>query len=312
MSLWQPQAWLDGDWTTALAAMPTPTRALEQLGRAVPNARHLADTMVYSLDRLTASERVSLSAALSEHGRDARPASQSVIAVRPRSLRVYERPEGLLGTNDALARVATVVPPGVGPLGAAAFAREAALALGEPVLTVVPNYDAADYMAELLGVVSMSAGRRDDEKALRPEAETLLTLLNGRAANVRLVVGHGGGAFVAADLLEKVAHGEARGDGAGIAPRRLISFGAAPTTPHGCDAFAIVGAADAYGWLFVEPEAWVFEAPFATGHHFNRMIPGHIELRRHLLEVEKDAPFLTAPSRPKPMRGSPMIAPVAD
>lgn len=284
-----------------------PTSIVDHVAQQLPIARSAFDGWLYSLDRLSATDRTTLRRVFAPGA-----GANSVIAVREKALRVYDTLDDLVGTNDALARVAVVVPPGVGAQGAAAFAREVAIAVGEPVLTVAPSYDAADCFAELLGMASMSAGRRDGADELRPEAKTLLALLDGRVANVKLVIGHGAGAFIGAELLDSIAAGAARGEGGGDAPRRLISFGAAPNTPHGCDAYAIVGAADPYGWLFVEPEAWVFEAPFATGHHFNRLMPGHIELRRHLADIEREAPFLTAPSRPRPMRGAPIAAIVSD
>lgn len=263
-------------------------------------ARQSADAFLYPLERLTSTERRTLAAspAASDPG-------VGVIAVRPAGLRVYRDGADLRGGNDSLCRVVAMPGPGAGPLGAAAFAREIARALNEPVLTTATNYDVEDLKGEVMGLFSTLLADNGAAFAKRRETAWLRHLLDEAAPGVRLIVGHGLGAWIASKAIVLAEVTPAR-------PRRLASFGAAPPAAAGSDDFAVIGAADPYGWSLTDAAAPIWETPIGVGHHLNPVLIGRLDVAHFLRAYEAEAPLLTRRDGPRPARSLPPSAVVVD
>ncbi len=273
---------------TPMNALTPMTAFFSRTDAGLARLRRGADPWVYPVSRLSAAERATLD--------KLEPAPGLVLAVGPQSLRRFDAPQDLRGANEALARVAAAVGPGVGALGAAAFAREIALGLGEPVRVAPSSYSLADWATEMMGALSPLLAQDGAALAARPEAETLLTLLTGPAAGVRLVVGHGVGAWIAAQVLRETPPDR---------PRRLVSFGAAPSASEKFDSLAVIGAAAVYGWSLTDTSAPIWDAPIGVGHHVNPILPWRLDVRAHLAEIEAEDPFLTARPKPRAARSGP-------
>lgn len=282
----KPTAFGDVD---AARQMFAPFGDFMRLGmRAVARSRRLADWWLYPVNRLTSEERLRLAGLALD--------PSMVLAVGPSSLRAYKEPAALRATNDALARVAAVVGPGVGPLGAAAFAREVALTVGEPVLTAPGSYTLEDWAAEASGAFAPWLANGGKALCERPEGRVFEALIAGPAQGVRLVVGHGLGAWIAAKVLERRLEDR---------PRRLVSIGAAPPQVSGLEVASVIGAADLFGWTLADPDAAVVDTPMGAGHHLHPAAPGCLNLREALQKLENEDPFLSAAAPARPSRGGP-------
>lgn len=242
------------------------------------------DALLYDLDLLSGRERQALATQ--------RPRPGDVIAVHPGGARapgVYRSQADLSISIDALARVAAVVGPGAGPLGATAFARSLADALDEPVLALAPSYDARDLMRDLsLGVFAHAVlGGRES-----PEADQLAKLLDAPRSRIKLVIAHSAGAWT---LSEALAAAGDRSDEQAEA-LQAVTIGAASTLPSGVEAHHVVGALDAIGWALSDPAEVVSFSPPNAGHHLNAQWPGALDIADMLTRLD----LRPAPARRQP------------
>lgn len=289
-----PQA--DTDDLLAAAASMTWVGALGLEGARRMRAAH--DSVLYDIEALSERERSALAAQ--------EPRGGDILAVHPggaRGIGVYRSVGDLAMSIDAMTRVVVSTGPGTTPLGAAAFARSVADALGEPAAVVAPTYSAADVMRDLsFGIFAHSVlGARRS-----PEAAELTRLLLDPRLRVRAVVGHSVGAWTLSEALFAMRDA-LRSEGlphAATAPA-VVTLGAAATMPGGVEACHVVGALDAIGWSLSDSGEAVTQSPLSAGHHVNPSWPSAIDLGEALAGL---APCLKRPARSRRGQVTPAVA----
>lgn len=184
---------------------------------------------------------------------------------------------------EAHPEVDTIAIPGVGssPLGAAAFARQVADAVGRPVVGVIAGYGLADVASEALGgwfdfglrnrLHSLFSSvrrraepleaRRDAElrRAYRvlstahivdePESNTIINLMLRLGSGIRLVAGHSKGALNIQNALRAVVAETDRAADT-FAETLVVTFGCAVSLPESfSNVHQYLGTADLLGRL---------------------------------------------------------------
>ncbi|MDH4438762.1 MAG: cell envelope biogenesis protein OmpA [Rhizobium sp.] len=267
------------------------------------------DALYYDVKSLTADETFYISDSL---------ASEGLIMIVPPSggpmLTLCDSVEEyrLRGGRDVHALA--VAGMGGSAIGAAAFARNVANAIGEPVAAVVSGYGLGDIVNEAIGgaflfgwlghirsnleVIDDMVGRpklgaygkrdtdADAEKSRGLDADTVASLLADPSLSFTLIVGHSRGNRVIADGLNSLkASDPARLETLSTAAR-IVTFGGRIKMP---DAFAditdVVGELDWFGELNSRPKiATDIRVPFC-GHSTNTDLPGAIKVTRILADL---------------------------
>ncbi|GAA0581450.1 hypothetical protein [Caenispirillum bisanense] len=209
-----------------------------------------------------------------------------------RGLRVVREPAAFTEAFGGGAIDTVVVADGPSALAAAALGRAVADAVEKPVAALVRGlgmaelataemggsvaFGFADEMLRLtramLGAAAPLLGAEDEPLP----SETLADLLQADPTGIRLLVGHGRGAFVIAEALR---HMNGR-------RRRLtvVSLGAQAPLPEEVEAYQLIGDLDAVGWLNACSEQGRRVVPLA-GHHLNRWLPGALPVTALLREI---------------------------
>ncbi len=261
--------------TSAMAQMAFP---------ALSFGRNAVDATMYDIGALSDRERSALSKRRAEPGQ--------IVVVHPQGVRapaVYHSVGEFAISVDGQTRIAAQVGPGATLLGIAAFARDVANAMGEPVAAPVPSFTPADVAAAMNGTYfRCDPGDLSADDPLRPEEQTLLDLLTNRPSAFRLVVAHGLGArALARTLFAEVEQARREGAHSPDYSRHLVTFGAAPRLPARFEATRIVGAADPIGWSLTDTAVEVDVAPAGVGHHTNTQLPGALSVSGILSKVEQ-------------------------
>lgn len=217
----------------------------------------------------------------------------------------------------------SVAVPGVGssPLGAAAFARQVADAVGRPTVGIIAGNGVADVLSEALGGWfdfglrnRVQSALRQWEGALTPEIEdrgealkhdwgllsasgaedepdvnTLLNIMLRQGSKLALLAAHSKGAMVvqrACNQLER----EQAGDGPSRAHLHVVTFGCGVTLPPSfTNVSQYVGTFDALGRLNTplslargEAIEWLEH----KGHNLVRLNPFHVPVEDVLADSE--------------------------
>jgi hypothetical protein len=267
------------------------------------------DALYYDVKALTADEAFYISDSL---------ASEGLIMIVPPSggpmLTLCESVEEyrLRGGRDVHALA--VAGMGGSAIGAAAFARNVANAIGEPVAAVVSGYGLGDIVNEAIGGAFLfgwlghirsnleviddmvgrpklgAYGKRDAEAEHETsrglDADTVASLLADPALSFTLIAGHSRGNRVIADALHAVKTSDPSRLETLSNTARIVTFGGRIKMP---DAFAdvtdVVGELDWFGELNSRPKiATDIRVPFC-GHSTNTDLPGAIKVTKIITDI---------------------------
>lgn len=267
------------------------------------------DALYYDVKALTSDETFYISDSL---------ASQGLIMIVPPTggsmLTLCESVEEfrLRGGRDV--RAMAVAGIGGSAIGAAAFARNVADAIGAPVAAVVSGYGLGDIVNEAIGGAFLfgwlgnvrsnleviddvvgrpklgAYGKRDEETDAKRktglDADTVATLLADPSLSFTLIAGHSRGNRVIADALYTL-----KADNPGrletlANTARVVTFGGRIKMPEAfTEVIDVVGELDWFGELNSRPKiATDIKVPFC-GHSTNTDLPGAIQVTRILGQI---------------------------
>ncbi|PWE56849.1 hypothetical protein DEM27_04155 [Metarhizobium album] len=225
--------------------------------------------------------------------------------------------------------VLAIAGAGGSALGAAAFARNVADAVGEPVATVVPGYGFADAVGEAMGgsflfgwlnqvrhgfeILDEVWGR--PQFGVNPETnaaastvkhncrdmQTVLALLADPRLAFNLLTGHSKGNLVLAEALTRLKSVDLPRLQALSRSARIVTFGAKIAMPPVfTDVIDVIGEWDWFGTLNSRQFIATDRKVSGAWHHTNTDLPGHIAVTEVLKEILAQPPALrpveTAPS----------------
>jgi hypothetical protein len=267
------------------------------------------DALYYDVKALTADEAFYISDSI---------ASEGLIMIVPPSggpmLTLCESVEEyrLRGGRDVHALA--VAGMGGSAIGAAAFARNVANAIGEPVAAVVTGYGLGDIVNEAIGgaflfgwlghirsnleIIDDMVGRpklgaydkrdaeAEQETSRGLDADTVASLLADPSLTFTLIAGHSRGNRVIADALHAVKASDPARLEILSNTARIVTFGGRIKMP---DAFAdvtdVVGELDWFGELNSRPKiATDIRVPFC-GHSTNTDLPGAIKVTKIMTDI---------------------------
>lgn len=279
------------------------------------------DALYYDVKALTSDETFYISDSL---------ASQGLIMIVPPTgggmLTLCESVEEfrLRGGRDV--RAMAVAGIGGSAIGAAAFARNVADAIGAPVAAVVSGYGLGDIVNEAIGgaflfgwlghiksnleVIDDVVGRpklgaygnRDEEtdtsRKTGLDADTVTTLLADPSLSFNLIAGHSRGNRVIADALYALKADNPGRLEALANTARIVTFGGRIKMPEAfTEVIDVVGELDWFGELNSRPKiATDIKVPFC-GHSTNTDLPGALQVTRLLEQIlSGEAPAAPASS----------------
>jgi len=295
---------LDPQEQNALASVPGDSLALNWLRRR----NSILDGLFYDVGNIRAAEALKISPWLAREG--------AVIIVPPgdsgADLLLCHSPEEVAKHAPGIS-ILTVAGVGSSALGAAAFARNVADALRQPVIAVVSGYGMADLAEEALGgflmfgvlnslrhfyadlsnhqlakVVKEHAALYDVFKAVQasPYTKTVENLLCHKDIELKLLLGHSKGNLVISEALYGIC--QKRPDHVPILKQRLniVTISAKIAMPRYCEnVLDVMGSLDGFGLMnsrsdlptdILVPNAW---------HHTNTELPLHLPVRQTLEQM---------------------------
>jgi hypothetical protein len=267
------------------------------------------DALYYDVKALTADETFYVSDSL---------ASEGLIMIVPPSggpmLTLCESVEEYRLRGGLNVHALAVAGMGGSAIGAAAFARNVANAIGEPVAAVVSGYGLGDIVNEAIGGAFLfgwlghirsnleviddmvgrpklgAYGKRDEdvegEKSRGLDADTVASLLVDPTLSFTLIAGHSRGNRVIADALHAVKASDPARLEILSNTARIVTFGGRIKMP---DAFTditdVVGELDWFGELNSRPKiATDIRVPFC-GHSTNTDLPGAIKVTKVMTDI---------------------------
>jgi hypothetical protein len=288
------------------------------------------DALFYDVKALTPDETFYISDSL---------ASEGLIMIVPPSggpmLTLCESVEEYRLRGGLDVHALAVAGMGGSAIGAAAFARNVANAIGAPVAAVVSGYGLGDIVNEAIGgaflfgwlghirsnfeVIDDMVGRpklgaygKRDIEAERAEsrgldADTVASLLADPTFSFTLIAGHSRGNRVIADALHAVKGSDPARLETLSGTARIVTFGGRIKMP---DAFTditdVVGELDWFGELNSRPKiATDIRVPFC-GHSTNTDLPGAIKVTKIVADI------LAGHSAQTPDHGEAVVAAVSE
>lgn len=281
------------------------------------------DAIFYDVKSLTAEETFYISDSLASEGliMIVPPSGGAMLTICD-SVAEYK----LRGGRDVHALAVAGI--GGSAIGAAAFARNVADAIGEPVAAVVSGYGLGDIINETIGgsfffgwlghmrndleVIDDVVGRphlgayEDRHKlALKPhpsalDTDTVETLLADPALSFHLLAGHSRGNRVLSEALYSIREEEPerlRNLASGL---RIVTFGGRITMPPDCrDVVDVIGELDWFGEINSRPQiASDIRVPLA-GHATNTDFAGALQVTKILKDiVARSLPAVVEPEEP--------------
>lgn len=267
------------------------------------------DALYYDVKALTAEETFYISDSL---------ASEGLIMIVPPSggpmLTLCDSVEEYRLRGGEKVHALAVAGMGGSAIGAAAFARNVANAIGEPVTAVVSGYGLGDIVNEAIGgaflfgwlghvrgnleAIDDAVGRpklgaydkreadAEEKKSRGLDADTVASLLADPSFSFTLISGHSRGNRVIADALHAVKVSDPARLETLANTARIVTFGGRIKMP---DAFGditdVVGELDWFGELNSRPKiATDIRVPFC-GHSTNTDLPGAIKVTRILNDI---------------------------
>jgi hypothetical protein len=279
------------------------------------------DAVFYDVGTVTPEETPQLAFWLAREG--------AVVVVPPTGagfLRIYKTPEDFLDQGEKIAALA-VAGVGSSALGAAAFARNVADALGEPVAAVVSGYGLADVATEALGGFFWFGALNSIRHMFEPldaftklftkseqsleetngvewtrtsrDTQTVIALLRSGQFTGKLLIGHSKGNLVISEALYAIdAEDEAQAKRLGAATR-IVTISAKIGMPRSCrQVLDVVGQWDWFGALNSRPDiAADYTVPRAW-HSTNPEFP--LGMGIHVTDTLKRVlPMFDAPRQPE-------------
>ncbi|WP_398473274.1 hypothetical protein [Tardiphaga sp.] len=290
---------------------------------AIQRRNAVLDAVFYDIGVITDDETPELAFWLAREG--------TVLVVPPTGqghLRLFLTAEDFLQDGGAVAALA-VAGVGSSAIGAAAFARNVADALGGQVAAVVSGYGLADVLTEALGGFfwfgALNSMRHmfeslDDATKLFTKTErkleatdglaftrtskdtqTLIALLTDERFQVPLLVGHSKGNLVISEALYAIAH-QSKEAAADLATRsRVVTFNAKIGVPLMFRKLDVVGQWDWFGALNSRPDIKAALTVPRAWHSTNTDFPMHMGIPvtatlRQVLPLFEDPVHQSGPS----------------
>lgn len=267
------------------------------------------DALFYDVKSLTAEETFYISDSLASEGliMIVPPSGNAMLTICD-SVAEYK----LRGGRDVHALAVAGI--GGSAIGAAAFARNVADAIGEPVAAVVSGYGLGDIINETIGgsfffgwlghmrndleVIDDVVGRphlgayEDRHKlALKPhpsalDTDTVETLLADPALSFHLLAGHSRGNRVLSEALYAIKEEDRQRLRALAGGLRIVTFGGRITMPPDCrDVIDVIGELDWFGEINSRPQIDSdIRVPLA-GHSTNTDFAGALQVTRILKDI---------------------------
>lgn len=271
----------------------------------------ILDAVFYDIGVITPEETKGLAFWLAREG--------AILLVTPSGgdpLKLFLTTDEFFSKNDKKAAALVVAGVGSSALGAAAFARNIADALGEPVVAVVSGYGLSDVLTEALGgfflfgglnslrhlfepldaVTKMftwtepmaGAGRAGSWARASKDTETVIALLKDKRFGAPLLVGHSKGNLVLSEALYAIAREDealARTMGNAL---RIVTISAKIGMPaYFRNVLDVMGAWDWFGALNSRPDIPADYTVPRAWHSTNRDFPMGmaIDVKDTLLKV---------------------------
>lgn len=286
------------------------------------------DGLFYDVKTLTAEEIYYLSDAIAAEG--------LILIVPPGGgamLTICDGIKEYLARGGLDVHVLAIAGLGGSAIGAAAFARNVADAVGEPVAAVVSGYGLGDIISETIGanflfgwlgkvrgdyeVIDDVVGRPqfgayENRHALAPEprrsgldVETVQCLLADERLSFRLLAGHSRGNLVLSEALYALKAKKPSRVKAIAADARIVTFGARITMPPDFPSVIdVIGELDWYGEINSRPMIDSdIKVPMA-GHSTNTDVFGALRITTLLQSILKEAP---KPSGQVPVADPPVL-----
>lgn len=269
------------------------------------------DAVFYDIGVITPEETKGLAFWLAREG--------AILLVTPSGqepLRLFLSPESYFSENDSPAAALVVAGVGSSALGAAAFARNVADALGKPVVAVVSGYGLADVLTEALGGFFLFGGLNSLRHLFEPldavskmftrteqlselgegaplaraskDTETVIALLKDERFGAALLVGHSKGNLVLSEALYAI---EAENDALAKAMAKKLKIVTISAKigmpPYFRNVLDVMGGWDWFGALNSRPDiAADYTVPRAW-HSTNRDFPMGmaLDVKETLLKV---------------------------
>lgn len=281
------------------------------------------DAIFYDVKSLTAEETFYISDSLASEGliMIVPPSGGAMLTICD-SVAEYK----LRGGRDVHALAVAGI--GGSAIGAAAFARNVADAIGEPVAAVVSGYGLGDIVNETIGgsfffgwlghmrndleVIDDVVGRphlgayEDRHKlALKQhpsalDTDTVETLLADPALSFHLLAGHSRGNRVLSEALYAIREEEPARLRAMAGGLRIVTFGGRITMPPDCrDVVDVIGELDWFGEINSRPQiASDIRVPLA-GHSTNTDFAGALQVTKVLKDIiARSLPAIVEPAEP--------------
>ncbi|GEO83954.1 MULTISPECIES: cell envelope biogenesis protein OmpA [Alphaproteobacteria] len=267
------------------------------------------DALLYDVKSLTAEETFYISDSI---------ASEGLIMIVPPSggdmLTICDNVAEYKLRGGLDVHAMAVAGGGGSAIGAAAFARNVADAIGEPVVAVVSGYGLGDIINETIGgsfffgwlghmrndleLIDDTVGRphlgayEDRHKlALKPhpsalDTDTVATMLADPSLSFHLLTGHSRGNRVLSEALYAIKQedpGRLRRMANGL---RIVTFGGRITMPPDCrDVIDVIGELDWFGEINSRPQiASDIRVPLA-GHSTNTDLAGAMQVTKVLKDI---------------------------
>lgn len=299
----------------------TPARNLSLEGLRQRNTT--LDAFFYDIKVVTPDEAFYISDSLAAVG--------SILIVPPSgagALTLCDTLDEFFQRGGGKVHVLAIAGAGGSALGAAAFARNVADAVGEPVATVVPGYGFADAVGEAMGGSFLFGWLNQvrhgfeilDEVWGRPQfgvnpeknaaastakhncrdMQTVLALLADPRLELSLMTGHSKGNLVLAEALTRLKSVDLPRLQDLSRSARIVTFGAKIAMPPVfTDVIDVIGEWDWFGTLNSRQFIATDRKVSGAWHHTNTDLPGHIAVT----DVLKDV--LAQPSSLRPAQAVP-------
>ncbi|WP_422030492.1 hypothetical protein [Reyranella sp.] len=271
----------------------------------------ILDAVFYDIGVITPEETKGLAFWLAREG--------AILFVTPSGqepLQLFLTTDEFFSKNDKAAAALVVAGVGSSALGAAAFARNVADALGEPVVAVVSGYGLADVLTEAMGGFFLFGGLNSLRHLFEPldmlsktftwterwseldkgarwarsskDTETVIALLKDQRFGAPLLVGHSKGNLVLSEALYAIAGEDEALAGAMGKKLRIVTISAKiGMPPHFPNVLDVMGAWDWFGALNSRPDIPAEYTVPRAWHSTNRDFPMGmaIDVKDALLKV---------------------------
>lgn len=297
------------------AAAPSPARrpaaepAPNGLWEAIRQRNAALDAVFYDVGRIDETEARRLSPWLVAEG--------AILLVPPTgrgTVQPFESVEEFAAAGGAAVRALTVAGVGSSALGAAAFARNIADAVGESAVAVVSGYGLADALTEAMGgwfwfgalnslrhlfespadraaavqkpVAERTPGMPPFRRQVSSDTQTVIALLNDERLGFDVIVGHSKGNLVLSEaLFAHVAAMKLQGRPA-RSEAMVITVSAAITMPAAFRAIVdVLGEWDWFGRLNSRPHIAIDVTVPGAWHHTNTELANHLPVTAVLREI---------------------------